>query len=172
MSEKIIMWDSNEAAQFVTVKGWLSSKGHFYNNEDIARYDGCTHKVCDCGNIMHKNMTTCNDCQSIKDTTTYNSLPRKLWDGEACVYSLNHDTWFNFEEDIFLFLEEMELEDFLNLSSLSELQLIFGVPNSSNLSSVAGLLDLFIASSIKDFTIITPCIRMIFNCIYCCLPYL
>jgi hypothetical protein len=130
MTDKIIMWDSDEAAKFVTVKGWLSSKGHFYNDEDIARYDGCTHKVCGCGNTMDKHRVICTDCEENRKIEIYNNLPRKIWDCEECVYSLKHDKWFVFEDDIFLFLDnDIELEEFLNLSSLSELQLIFGVPD-------------------------------------------
>lgn len=35
--EKIILYDSSEAAQLKDLKLWVSAKGHVYNDEHMAR---------------------------------------------------------------------------------------------------------------------------------------
>jgi len=46
--EKIVPYDSAEAASIQTVTGWVSRSGRFWgNDEHMARYDGCTHRKCD-----------------------------------------------------------------------------------------------------------------------------
>ena len=53
---EMILNTSDEAAHFVTgLSGWVSRHGHFYGNDErLARYDGCTHTVCECGKPCEK----------------------------------------------------------------------------------------------------------------------
>jgi len=50
--EKIILYDSDEAATKVQIWAWKDSKGRYHLNENTARYSGSTHRKCDCGELM------------------------------------------------------------------------------------------------------------------------
>lgn len=60
----MIMRESAEAASFQTVTGWVSSNGHFYGNDErTARYDGCTHQLCEsCGVAVCFDEYVCDKC--------------------------------------------------------------------------------------------------------------
>lgn len=80
---KVVMYTSDEAARIATVKGWVSSTGHFWgDNEHMARYDGCTHDVCECGEVKAKHYTRCNACDSKRSLELYLGLPYQEWDEE------------------------------------------------------------------------------------------
>lgn len=70
-TEKVVMSDSTEAAQLVTITGWVSRTGIFYGNDErIARYAGCTHRPCeteDCGKPTEKTYIYCDDCRHKRD---------------------------------------------------------------------------------------------------------
>lgn len=87
-TEKVILRDSPEAAQPVTVIGWKSSTGRVFFDEYSARYDGATHCICsDCGEIARKPYTVCKPCQNLRDEAKYKAMPKKEWDGHAMLYS-------------------------------------------------------------------------------------
>jgi len=121
MSEEIILYDSDKAAKFVTgISGWVSAKKHFYGtDENLARYDGCTHKKCECGNSMERHYTKCSECRHKSAVERYNSFPFKEWDGTPVV------TW---DGDKYFFSEE-ELWEYCDESELEEISLLFCQPN-------------------------------------------
>ncbi len=118
MAEKtIVMRDAPEAATLRAVTGWVSRNGHFYgNNEDAARYDGCTHVACrHCGKPVEKAWTACRACRDVAEDAKYEAMPRKAWDGVAMLYSQARDEYFadlDGAEDV---LEEGETLDVLQL---------------------------------------------------------
>jgi len=66
---KIIMFDSNEAANFQTgLSGWVSRQGHYWGNDErAARYDGCTHTHCeDCREPVDRGRLICLPCHEIR----------------------------------------------------------------------------------------------------------
>lgn len=68
--EKIVPYDSAEAASIQTVTGWVSRSGHFWgNDEHMARYDGCTHRKCDaCETLIPvRGYTICDQCREAKE---------------------------------------------------------------------------------------------------------
>lgn len=90
-TEKIILFDSDEAAEYRTnISGWVSRHGRFCGeNEDMARYDGCTHQTCSsCDETIEKvGYTICNECRKKKKIAQYNSKHFMEWDGETPLYS-------------------------------------------------------------------------------------
>jgi hypothetical protein len=100
MSERPkIMYESDEAAQKVTVTGWRSRNGHFYgDNEHLARWDGCTHQLCDCGAEMDRGYTICSACRDKKRLEQYEAMPFKEWDGIAPL-TLHDDDEYFWDED-------------------------------------------------------------------------
>lgn len=94
--ENIIPYDAPESAHIVTVTGWVSSKGRFYgSNEDLARYDGCTHRKCkECNALIPKWYTHCDFCRAERDVKRWESLPRKDWNCEDALYSESCDVYF------------------------------------------------------------------------------
>jgi hypothetical protein len=109
--EKQIIYDSPEAASYRTnIEGWVSSFGRFWGmDEHMARWEGCTHQRCNCGNLMSKNYTKCDDCIEKGNRERYNALPVKEWEGEF-LYSHSADKYFFNDDDVMEYLEEEETD--------------------------------------------------------------
>ena len=120
-SEKIIMYDSDEAATFKTgISGWVSGDGRFFGkDEDMARYAGCTHKTCACGNIHSKSWTICDECRDRKSAGRYESMPHKEWEGEPLVI-FGDDRYFWDVESVY---------DHMLDAGTTDLQLVICEPN-------------------------------------------
>ncbi len=121
-TKAIIMYDSNESATYRTdISGWVSSDGKFYGkDEHLARWQGCTHTKCDCGEtIPIRSYTKCESCRNKISQDKYNSLPFKEYNGSP-VFSSDGDTYFYEEEDIITYLEDNELD---------EINLLYTSPN-------------------------------------------
>lgn len=110
METKEIILDTDEAAASQkTITGWVSRNGRFYGkDEQLARYDGCTHKTCECGNPVEKSWIKCPNCRAKKDTERYNAFPFKEWDGKEPICMFDGDKYFFSEEDIEMYLEDNE----------------------------------------------------------------
>ena len=92
----VILPTSDEAATYRTdIKGWVSRTGRYFGEDErLARYDGCTHTVCDCGAPAENFRIRCDACQATRDAAKWEALPLVEWDGETplCVYC--GDTYF------------------------------------------------------------------------------
>lgn len=101
MANEIIMYDSPEAAEPVTLTGWVNKgkDGRFwYKDEHMARWAGCSHLKCECGNVMEKSWTKCKECRHKSAVERYNKLEFKEWDGTFPVCTWDGDKYF-FDED-------------------------------------------------------------------------
>lgn len=109
--QKKILYDSQEAAQFKNnISGWISSDGRFFGkDEHLARWNGCTHKICECGNEMNKNYTKCDSCRAKSATEKYFLLPIVEWDyvTPLCIY--DDDMYFFSEDDLLEYCDDNEL---------------------------------------------------------------
>lgn len=123
IKEKIIYYDSPEAAKPHTMQGWLSAKGFFYKEEHMARYDGCTHRKCEgCDGWSEKMYTHCGDCRNKRAADRYNALPFKEWDLVSPICAFDGYKYFFSEEDLTEYLYEEELKP-------EDLQLVYCRPN-------------------------------------------
>ena len=113
--EKIVMYDSPEAATKITMDGWKSRLGHFYpgdnaSSEHGARWSGCTHMVCECGKVYDKGRVRCKSCQAKLDSEKYYALELVEWDGIAPVCDFTTDKyWFDKDslmDDMFWALDD------------------------------------------------------------------
>jgi len=120
--EKIILFDSDEAAKPITLSGWQSSDGFFFREESMARYRGCTHKTCECGKPMVKHYLKCEDCRFISTQEQYLKLEFKEWDGITPVCIYDTDTYFFDEDDIRDYCNDNECES-------EDLMLVLCKPN-------------------------------------------
>lgn len=110
MSE-IILESDDKAASKRSVSGWVSRTGRFFGkNEDQARYDGCTHRPCDCGKVFPKT-EYCRPCQQKKQIEKYDAMPFKEWDGETTLCLFEDETYFHSEEDVEDYIEDHDLKD-------------------------------------------------------------
>src|SRR6185295_16106581 len=124
---KIIMQESDEAATFRTdISGWVSSTGRFFGNgkdgERMARYEGSTHHLCDCGKAAEKAYISCSECRRKNSNDRYNALPFVEWDGKTPLTEWDGDKYFFNEEDIYQYCENNEINS-------SELMLVICKPN-------------------------------------------
>lgn len=68
--------DSPEAAIYKTnISGWVDRHGNFCGeHEYVARFNGSTHKKCECGNVIEKN-SYCKPCSDKKYIVIFNKYP-------------------------------------------------------------------------------------------------
>jgi len=97
---KIILNDSPDAAQLKTVELWVAFDGRMFNDEHTARYAGCTHVRCECGNITEKLYVRCQTCRDKKAIEKYNAMPFKEWDGTTPLVIYGSDQYFYDEGDL------------------------------------------------------------------------
>jgi len=114
METKQVMYDSPEAARFVEgIKGWVDINNRFFgdnkDSEHMARFSSCTHRLCDCGNIMERGYSKCRFCINNANIERYNALPFREWDGVTPVYSETQDTYFFNEQEIIDYCEDEEI---------------------------------------------------------------
>ncbi|OTA14070.1 hypothetical protein Xbed_03743 [Xenorhabdus beddingii] len=126
MSEKIIvMYDSSEAAQIQAVTGWVSRNGRFWgNDEQMARYDGSTHRKCD-NNPEHpivEMYSYCSICHEESRQQKFMAMRRQKWDGETPLVIFDTDQYFFYEDSLNAYCDEHEVTP-------SELQLVICEPN-------------------------------------------
>jgi hypothetical protein len=110
MENKIVLMDSPEAAQYKLVSCWVSRNGKLCTNEKAARFDGCTHRKCVCGNIVERHWLICKDCRDKKDNKRFLAMPIIEWDGETPLCVFNGDQYFYDEGQIEDYCEENEIE--------------------------------------------------------------
>lgn len=106
-----VLYDSPEAAHRATVTGWVSRLGHFYgDNEHLARYDGCTHRLCKCGAEVERAYTICQACRDRQRTQSYWKLPFREWDGSIPLTLWDDDRFFFGEDDLLDWCENHDVE--------------------------------------------------------------
>jgi len=95
-NEKVVMFDSPEAAELKTVTGWVSRDGRFYGDDErIARYAGCTHRKCEqCEAVVDKSRIICGACHNKAMNAKYAALEAKEWDGDTPLALFDDDTYF------------------------------------------------------------------------------
>lgn len=110
--EKIIRYESDEAARKVTVTGWVSSNKRYYgSDEQTARYDGCTHTICEeCGGDCKKLYTICSKCRSKRDKNKYLEMPFKEWDGDTVLYSNTLEIFIHYPEELIDYCDSEEIK--------------------------------------------------------------
>ncbi len=108
--EKPVLNTDPDAAQRRTVTGWVSRQGHFYgDNEQLARWDGCTHIVCACGTATPKGYTKCEACRTKAADARYLAMPLVEWDNRMfCIF--DDDRFFGSEEEFVEWCEDEELD--------------------------------------------------------------
>jgi hypothetical protein len=131
--EKIVMFDSPEAAKKVEQVGWKSQDGIFYpgdnpSSERGARWSGCTHQTCECGKPYPKGRVRCDSCQAKIDIEKYYTLPIVEWDETIPVFEFMDDRCFFDRESVLEYMYEM-LEDAKENGWKPEVQLVTGEPH-------------------------------------------
>ena len=97
----VVLAESEEAASIKTVTGWVSRTGRFWGEDEfMARWDGSTHKVCECGDLITKN-SFCIKCHYRREHEKYIAMTSVTWDGEVPLNLYGTDIYF-FDEDSIL----------------------------------------------------------------------
>jgi len=119
--QKTVMYDEAPVEFRTNIKGWVSSDGRFWGNgedaEHMSRYHSCTHKKCECGNLMKKIYTKCPSCRAINSHDKYKSLEAVEWDGECMIVDHAGGYYRDFDELIESSVSAGDIE------SLSDLRL-------------------------------------------------
>ena len=100
-TEPMILSTSDEAAQRVTVTGWVARGGQFWGDDErMARWCGATHIPCsECGQPVVKNWTKCDACRQKAEDAKWAARVRKPYDG-GWVYAQAVDRFFEDEDAI------------------------------------------------------------------------
>lgn len=82
-------------------------------DEQLSRFSGCTHKTCNCGNIMEKMWLKCDSCRQLSANIRYNSFELIEWDGTTPLVIFDDDQYFFSEDDLheWCYLNGMEAKD-------------------------------------------------------------
>ena len=109
---KIVMYDSGEAATHRTnLSGWVSSDGRYWGkDEHMARWSGCTHIKCGCGNVVEKGRIRCDSCQAKIDMEKFYALPMVEWDGTTPVCTFDDDHFFFSDSELLDWMADQEQE--------------------------------------------------------------
>lgn len=119
--QQVIFAEDDAAASIQTVTGWVSRTGNFWGiDEHMARYDGSTHRHCDCGAAIEKK-SYCRACHDRKQIERYERMPRQAWDGIGLIYSHITDRYYSD-------LEAAE-DDLQDGQTLADLMLVICKPN-------------------------------------------
>jgi hypothetical protein len=105
--QKIIMFDSPEAAQERTATGWYDRFNQCFGAEErMARWSGCTHVRCsECGTVIVKGQIKCPDCHKKQQIALFNTFPVEKWDGDTPVVIFDTNRYF-FGESILDFIAD------------------------------------------------------------------
>jgi len=125
-AEKQIIYDDENASRFVeNIKGYVDVNNRFYgnnpNSEHMARWSSCTHKKCECGKLMAKWRTKCEDCSTKAEIERYNQFPFEEYNGDL-VYSHLANKYFRDSDEIEYYCSDEEIDS-------KDLRLVFCEPN-------------------------------------------
>jgi hypothetical protein len=123
VTNNMIMFDSPEAATYRTnIEGWVDRNGLYHGNyERGARWSGCTHQTCACGNVHEKGLTVCNSCYAKERTEKYYALPLVEWDGGPLAV-WDDDTFFWDEDSVLEYMSDQRSSE--NNGETPEIQLV------------------------------------------------
>ncbi|WP_449102836.1 hypothetical protein [Pseudomonas extremaustralis] len=110
--EKVVMYNSLEAASLQTVTGWLDANGRFWgDNEDMARYCGSTHRHCKTNpdHPIHATNGWCETCRQERMDEKFLKMDVKDWGDEPLVI-YDGDTYFFDADSLRDYLIESEEE--------------------------------------------------------------
>lgn len=122
--DKVIMFESADAAELKTVTGWVSSSGRFWGaDEAMARFDGATHRQCknNPDHPIHKVRGYCHACHEERRAEFFTKMPFKDWEGEPLVI-FDDDRYFFDEDSLMDYLLDEEID-------VNELRLCICEPN-------------------------------------------
>jgi len=94
--QKIVMFNSPDAASFETVSGWVDANGRFWGkDEDMARYCGSTHRYCKSNpdHPIHATNGWCETCRTERMDKKFAEMQVRDWAGEPLVI-YDGDTYF------------------------------------------------------------------------------
>lgn len=96
MNNEIILPHDERAATKKTITVWEARGGKCFSEDDeeIARFAGCTHRPCPhCGTVTEKHWTACATCRDKRATERWRALPAEPWAGQS-VYSDLTDQYY------------------------------------------------------------------------------
>jgi len=83
-------------------------EGLFGDQEKLARYSSCTHKRCECDEVMAKYYSFCPKCRESKSKEGFFEKELVLWDGETPLYCEHYEEYFFHESEIDDFIAEYD----------------------------------------------------------------
>lgn len=118
--KKTVLFESDEAAVYEerVLKGWWSGSGSgehlanrfFGEDERSARYTGCTHRRCECGNIHSKYYLSCPACRAKRDRERFVKFPEVDWDEKTPICIYGDDRFFFDPDDLNTYCEDADCE--------------------------------------------------------------
>jgi hypothetical protein len=109
VNEPMILNESPEAAQQMTITGWYDRLGRYFGQDErSARWSGCTHVKCsECGTVTEKHHAVCDSCHQKGRIALFDTFPVVKWDGDRPVVLFDTDRFF-FGEAILDFIADSD----------------------------------------------------------------
>lgn len=107
---------------------WFCAKcrriwGH--NDQHMASWCCCTHRICECGNEHEKHYTHCDTCRARKEAERWYAKPEVQWDGEWPIAEYESNKYFFTDSDLLDYIDE----------NIEDVETIDDVVNSLRLTS-------------------------------------
>lgn len=115
VKEEIRMYDDSNLVEYRTnLEGWTGQDGLYHGKgaegERRARYANSTHTKCECGAVIKKMCSKCQQCISKHSRERFLKLEEVEWDGES-IMCLRHDNkFFSDMDEVFCYCEEEEID--------------------------------------------------------------
>jgi hypothetical protein len=110
MLAKVYNDNGDVVKEFPVWKG--ARDGRHYSDEDSARRNNSTHKLCGCGKEMPNGYYKCDGCQREATRDRWLKMPHEEWDGvrPICLIDADEQEYFFCEEDLLDYCENHECE--------------------------------------------------------------
>jgi len=112
---KIVMYDDENLVEYRTdLEGWTGPDRLYYGKgpegERRARYANSTHTKCECGNVITKTRTRCDECSSKSSHEYFLKLEEVEWDGESMMCIRNDDRFFSDMDEVYDYCEMDDID--------------------------------------------------------------
>ena len=111
-NDPVVMYDSPEAASLQTVTGWVSRTGRYWgNDEQMARYDGSTHRKCEANpeHPVYETNSYCTACHHARRAAKFREMPRAPWDGTTPLVVFDTDQYLWDAEAVHAYLKDNDI---------------------------------------------------------------
>jgi hypothetical protein len=125
MEKKVILPEDAEKLIEEVQSPTYKVNGQIYHKKSSAIYSVITHNKCECGNLMERGWTSCQQCRLDKRNKVYDAMSFMEWDGNVPLVLFDSDEYFFGVDEIYDYIYTNELDT----DEIDELKFVICSPN-------------------------------------------